>query len=378
MRKLSIIIAVIWSMVAQQSAAISYRTSLLERMAKAANIIVTDSLFTNTELDSVATIRGKVVHLRTDSWGQVTHIGYNMFNRAFTAQYDNRFILEFIERYLLEMDLGLDERGAEKRMDVDQVTIVSGSLDVLRKVTPQTSLSFNLEVIKRKIYRLTWDIGEKKVCITIPADCQLIMGANSIELEEVFKRDVLSMMSITSEDIIQDWYSLPVTRAGDILIVNGGIYMSDMIRGSLYLTDKKGHRKLICSPERPSRSVSNIMLTGIFDRELPMNLAISLYGNKTDHLPITLQQFVSYCKQEHCKLYFGIKTKSDKSLTGTLFAYNESLAYTHMLSVDFPLSLLKEGNESIQATAYVYIPLRHIADKFFIQEFNPTLFYDEE
>ena len=368
------ILSALLAMAASVCAATPFKTSLLERMARVIGVVIPDSLSANADLDSVAVVRGKEVHLCTNSQGLVSHIGYRMFNKELMAYYKNHPVFHFVERYLLELDMGLDQRGTVQRMHVDQVKLVAGTLNQLRKVTPQMDLSFSVEEIKRKIYRLKWAFDGQEVVMTIPANAQLILGANAIELEEIFYRQLPKVFALTGDEVIQDWSSADVTRAGDYLIVSGGIYMSNQVRGDIYLTEKGGKRRLFYSPDCPSRSISNIMLTGIFNRELPLKLALNRYGNKVDSLSVTLQQYIAYCKDERCKLYFGIKRCTDTTLEGTLFAYQEDLAYTHMLSVDIPLAILRDEEAAINATAYVYIPLGHIADQYFKQEFNPDLY----
>ena len=362
-------------LVALQGAANTFRTALLERMVSAAGIAKAE-FPANVDMDSVAVIKGKPVHLRTNAWGDVVHIGYSMFNKELVAQYHNPYVFDFLERYLLELDLGLDNRNIQTRMEVDRVAMVQGNLAQLRSVTPLTDITLSIDEIERKIYRVNCTIATKELSITVPANCQLLTGANAIELEQIFSHNVKRFMTITGSDAISDWSSMRVSRAENMLVTDGEIYMSKAIRNSLYLREDNGERKLICSPNAPSRSISNIMLTGIFSDELPMELVLNRYGNQRDTLNITLQQFIAYCKLEGASLYFGIKERSEQLLKGTLFAYNRNLACTHMLSVDFPLSLLEGQKATIRATAYVYIPVGHIADKFFVQDFNHTLLYD--
>lgn len=362
-------------LVALQGAANTFRTTLLERMLSVVGIAMAE-LPANADMDSVAVIKGKPVHLRTNAWGDVVHIGYSMFNKELVAQYHNPYVFDFLERYLLELDLGLDNRNTQTRMEVDRVAMVQGNLAQLRSVTPLTDITLSIDEIERKIYRVNCTIATKELSITVPANCQLLTGANAIELEQIFSHNVKRFMTITGSDAVSDWSSMRVSRAENMLVTDGEIYMSKAIRNSLYLREDNGERKLICSPNAPSRSVSNIMLTGIFSDELPMELVLNRYGNQRDTLNVTLQQFIAYCKLEGASLYFGIKERSEQLLKGTLFAYNRNLACTHMLSVDFPLSLLEGQKATIRATAYVYIPVGHIADKFFVQDFNHILLYD--
>lgn len=51
-------------------------------------------------------------------------------------------------------------------------------------------------------------------------------------------------------------------------------------------------------------------------------------------------------------------------MTGTLFAYNEKYAYTHMLSATIPLKILEGKSGQITGHAYIYIPLHDITEKY--------------
>lgn len=372
------IIVVVLVLAAYIDAATPYHTDRLHRIATALNISVSDYLSVNAEIDSVAVYNKRNIHIKTNTFGEISHIGYNMFSSEMHALYDNATLLDFVERYLLELDLVLDGKNVETRMSVDQVSLVKGKMSTLYSITPNTDFSFMVENLKRHFYKLTWIISNgEEVCLSIPADCQLIIGANAIELEYIAEREIQRMIAITDDALLPDWSNAKMYRSGDLLIVDGGSYMNRMIRGDLYLTEQEGEPRLLCSPYSPNRSISNIMLTGIFKRELPMNLTINKYGNKKVSLDITLQQFISFCQTEKCKLYFGIKAVQKDVLSGTLFAYNEDLGYTHMLSVQFPLKNLQEENQPILSIAYVYIPLKNIDDKYFNQNYIPSNRYDE-
>ena len=257
-------------LVALQGAANTFRTALLERMASAAGIAKAE-LPANADMDSVAVIKGKPVHLRTNAWGDVVHIGYSMFNSQLVAHYHNPYIFDFLERYLLELDLGLDNRDKQTRMRVDRVTLVKGSLAQLQSITPLSDITLTIDEKERKMYRVNCTIAGNELSITVPANCQLLLGANAVELEQNFSHNVMRFMTIAGDDAVSDWSTLKVSRAGNTLITDGDIYMSQAIRNSLYLREDNGVRRLICSPDAPSRSTSNIMLTGVFADELPMD-----------------------------------------------------------------------------------------------------------
>ena len=213
------------------------------------------------------------------------------------------------------------------------------------------------------MYRLTWMIGDKELRITIPADCQLIIGADALELESIVERDVPNFPADYTFNIQCD--DAKVSAAEGLKIVERGYYLNELIRADLYFVNKGGDMQLYCDKRNPSRSISNIMLTGQFAKPIPMKLTINKYGYKSSELNTTLQQFLAYCIEEGCTLYFGIKTSGDSRLTGTLFARNDALGYNHVMSVVFPTDIISGGNSKVASTLYAYIPLHNVTEKFF-------------
>lgn len=354
---------------ASMYAAPTYHTSLLEKLAKQAGLSLPEDLGDGVTIDSISTYSGRPVRIRTDAFGDVSHIGFRLFDNSIVEGNETEAMFNFVERYFLELATCRSTAAMVERMLRDKVTLVEGSIDMLRAVNPQTPLS--VEYVKRRIYRLTWTIAKRKLCITFPADCQLLLGANAIELEQMLSRDLARTLVLT-DDLVQDWSKAKTYREGDWTIVDGGKYLSDLIRGDLYLTGRRNKLRLYCDRRNPQRSVSNIMLTGQAATELPMRLRIDMYGYKADTLQTTVQQFVSFCQREGCQLYFGIKTTAPDRLTGTLFALNEPLGYNHVLAIDFPYSLLDGTGGEVKGTAYCYIPLHNVAERFFNENIHDT------
>lgn len=343
----------------------SFYTKLHAEIAKAINLTLPETLAANINNDSTWTYKGKKIRIRTNAFGDVSHIGYKLFDNAIVEAYKSPMILNFIERYALELDLRLDKRNPAERMDIDKVVCGCGNINMLSQV--KTDTPFSLEEKERRMYRLKWSINGKELCLTIPSDCQLLIGANAIELENIFENGVKRIVPISGDAIIDEWSKVNVSKAGDFLVANSERYLSEMIRSDIYLVNKNGRRQLLIDDKNPLQSIRNIMLTGQFSTEIPMVMTLNRYGYKTSKSEITLQQFVAYCINEGCKLYFGVKTRDKNSLKGTLFALNTAGAYNHVLSVDIPLSILKNGEGTIKGTAYVYIPLQNITEKFFTE-----------
>ena len=354
------------------SAAPQYHTQRLQQIACKGGFNIPEMLSPSVRIDSIASLRGHTICLRTNGFGDVAHIGYNLFSRELMSHYGRTPLFEFVERYLLELDLELSELGMAKRMDIDRVVMVEGSWDVLRQLTPASNVFVNMEELARHNVRLTFESNGQRTVLTIPSNCQLLLGANAIELEQIALRDIQRMIPLAALDIWgNDWEMLPRTRAENIEIADGGHYIINEIRGDLYFNRIDGKLQLICSTKSPVRSISNLMLTGMSDDILPMKLVLNEYGQRSDTIQIAFQQLIAYFQVEGCKLFFGVKSRNDNILSGTLFAYNQDLAYTHMVSVDVPLTLIDNGEGIIESKAYVYIPIQNIPDKYFEQNFNP-------
>ena len=72
----------------------------------------------------------------------------------------------------------------------------------------------------------------------------------------------------------------------------------------------------------------------------------------------------------------GIKTVSQKELSGTLFILNEPLAYNHVLSFRFPICLLQGKDDVVDAKLYPYIPLQNIVEKYFTDNIKDEYKYE--
>lgn len=344
----------------------AFATKRLASIASAAGLNLPFAMVVGTCNDTAWAYKGRSLRVCTNAFGEVSHIGYRMFDRSLLDSCASKAVRLFIERYALELDLRLDKRDARARMAFDKVVCGQGNVAMLADVTPQTP--FTMEEIERRMHRIRWNIGDQTLSLTIPADCQLIMGADAVELEDIFERNLKRMQKTANRDAIDGLLQGKRPSFTGQFIINGGEYLNKLIRSDLYIVAKNGENTIMIDSRKPVRSVSNILLTGVFDREIPMRLTVNRYGYKSTQADVTLQQFVNLCREEGCRLYVGIKEHGKESIKATVFALNSSLAYNHVLSVDFPLTLLDGGNGVVKATAYAYIPLQNVTEKFFTQD----------
>lgn len=361
-KKLILILVAVAGLTFKASSEPRFYTRRHQNIAQSVKLKFSDSLeISKTE---TYTYLGRSLRIRTNELGDISHIGYKLFHDDVIDFYESSVFFDFLERYFLELDLRLDQRSPAERMDLDKV-VCKGNFSLFGKITEKTP--FTLDFQERRRYTITWTIEKQKLTLIVPADCQLILGANAIELEEIFKRDICRLhASIPNEP--EEWLHTSVSKDGEWMIANSGSYLSDMIRSDVYLRKKNGKQSLMIDPKKPIQSIKNILLTGITDFILPMHLKVNQYGYKNSEIETTLQQFLKYCRKEGCRFFVGIKTFEKDRITATLFAVNNLLGYNHVLSVDFPLSILSgDKDQFIRSVLYAYIPLQNVTEKFFIE-----------
>lgn len=338
--------------------AATFKTSRLSKIAAAVGV---ENIVMSPSSDSLLNYKDQVLVVRTNTLGDVSHIGYKLFSDSTREVCGYSDLCNFIERYTLELDMRMDGRTPQERMDIDRVVISQGSWKMLHNLS--TAQLTNVETIKRKMYRMTWDVGGNKLRMTIPADCQLLIGADAPELENIISRDISRIPKDSLPEL--SFHNVSFSRSDSVEIVQVGHYLSKMIRGDIYYSLRNGERHLYCDQRNPSRSISNIMLTGQHATPVEMSMTVNRYGYKSTTTTVTLSQFVKYCIDEGCSLYFGIKSITDDKVSGTLFVRNDDLGYNHVLSVEFPTAILKGENQQVIATLYAFIPLHNVTDNFF-------------
>lgn len=356
---------ILWVLAVQLCTATSYYSVRLSKIVEAVGVNLPDTMLAQVNNDTTYSFKGKPLRIRTNTFGDVSHVGYKLFNNQLMEAYGASPAFDFLERYLLELDLLLDGKSLQQRMEVDNVVISKGNVNMLRMVDENTP--FSIEKVKRRGYRVTWTVKGKTLTIGFQADCQLISGCDMLEQEANLLRDLPKCVSMKAEDVLKNWKDAKVSSSEDVKVLDNGRYLSNLISSKIYLRNIHGKEELLCTRKSAAASINNIMLTGLFRNAISMNLVVDKYGYKTDSLIVTLQQFISYCYAEGCKIYMGIKSLSKEELSGTLFILNEDLAYNHVLSFKFPMCLLQGKDDAIAAKVYAYIPLQNVTEKYFTE-----------
>lgn len=338
----------------------------LEKLARHIGLILPDVLGVGVDNDSTWNYRGRALRIRTNAYGDVSHIGYKLFDSSWAATYEARSLLDFVERYALEEDALLDSDKTEAASR-KAITFKVGNASLLKTLTPTTP--FRIDEQERRGYLVEWGAGKDKVSLLVDADCQTLLGANLLELEEMLERNVSRTSSELPSDLLPEyWNDCTMSTSESMTVADAGTFLSDLIRARLYLRPdevSRGNYRLLMDDAYPWQSLNNFLLTGYAHQTVPLQLTLDKYGNVKKNLTLTLQQFIRYCILEGCKLYLGVKERTADELLATLFAVNTKLAYCHTLSLRVPLEVL-HGSGTVTGTLYAFTPLQNVTEKFFI------------
>lgn len=347
----------------------------IKDIAKAVNISIPATIEADADNDSTWTWKGNRLRVCTDRNGAVCHIGYKLFDNSIMQAYKSPAVLRFLERYALELELNIDGKTAEQRMNADGVTQTGGTANWLRRINANTP--FSLNNIPRRMYKIVWNTAGGDFTVTFPSDCQLILGGNAVELENGIHSRLENYPEHSVDSLLLPWKNVATQTKNGMRIMDYGNYLSPLVGSRVYMVMHNSKWRPYDGKDNKLKTVTNIMLTGASSKDIPLRVTLDKYGYKTSTLDITLKQFLSLCQDEGCKTYVGIKTVDEKAINGTLFIYNEALGYNHVLSFSFPLTLLNGAGDSVKARLYVYIPLHNVAEKYFNKNDYHDYNYDE-
>lgn len=354
------------------NAGVTFRTRCLEQLARAMHLELPGKLGPDVNNDSTWTFKGKPLRVCTNSLGDISHIGYKLFNTGWAASYRPAELLYFIERMALEEDVQVPGVNRAEREARRNVMFGAGHAGILKHFSPDDATGIESRGKKGFVVRMqqVQREGQKKqqrVEMAIRTDYQVLSGANAIELENIVERDLprMSAEPVTAEQVLSDWKKASFSHAEGYSIASKGTFLSNQIRASLYLQGKGSQQCLVMDSKMPLQSLHNLLLTGCSPRPIPLQLTLNKYGYRQHHLKVTLQQFVRYCQAEGCILYLGIKDKDAQTVSCTLWAVNHTLAYSHMLILKVPVNLIAGTPGMLTGTLYTYTPLQSMTDKFF-------------
>ncbi len=289
----------------------------------------------------------------------VADMGYVVFSDDLKAA-ANTPILNFLERYFLLLDYPKPDHTRQKMLQEDRFRFITGNSNTLRELLPTDEFSYNGQ---RRIYEAAWRRdGRTLLSVSFPAEHQLISGEDKIQAEANFQNDALSATIPEVAGVSEE--ELTPTLQKDYFIMKGSTYMNNKLNSDLYYHKQEGAYRLLASVSHPMESAANMMIGTDYNERYNLKVSQVLYGFKKKTYDLPLRNWIAFCRNNGCTLYYGIESMDEQTIKATVIAVNTAENYNHLLFVNIPLSAIDTGRGDIEAKLETYIPMHNVLNIF--------------
>ena len=329
-----------------------YRTSELERLATALPIDVNQL----PEGYSHPIANGQQLTIHQEQ-GIIDHIGLQLFSTEIRNMSQSP-IFDFLERYFLMLKYPPTVKSTANMLRDDQFRFLKGTISDVDNLHVTDDFSFNNNNHR---YTATWSRkGKELLSVSFPVEYELISGENKIEAENNLLGDIKKVkISNTSA-------SLPNPQD------KGNNYINDCFSNRLYFQNGQ----LVSSSLHPAETLANLMLTMQAQGQYDMKFTQISYGFKKREFQVPLRQWIAYCENMGCELYFGIESMNDHGdINAVVLAVNQEENYNHVLTVSTNTDILSTQEGTIDARLYPYVPTHNVMNMFAnYRKSNPKTF----
>lgn len=335
---LNIIIACLAS-IATASAQSAFRTAELERLAAtlALDVKSLPEGYSHPEAKGIRLTVHRMV-------GIIDHIGRQLFSDELRS-HSRMPVLDFLERYFLQLKYPPKVKTANMMIRDDEFFFVTGSLATVDRIQPSDDFTYDYD---QHHYRATWSRnGRTLLSVFFPVEYELISGENKIEAEN---------------NLMADVQRTPVpTTIEQANLIEDATYMSKEFSNRLYRTNGL----LIISERHPVESAANMMLSLQAAKDYSISITQISYGFKKTVFSAPLQQWIAFCRNHGCELYFGVENIGDDGhVEAVVLAVNEQENYNHVLTVSVPAQAIEQRRGTVEARLYPYVPVHNMSDLF--------------
>lgn len=328
---------------------------------KADDLPVGDINYVVSKIGDKDRFNGKTLRSIFTPDGINRHQGYRIFNDQIMSTSPDSLVLNFIERYLLLLDLLGNDAVAAQRMADDHVVFISGSRKDLIDMTDD-DLDISIErrgwSQKREIMVLLGKPGsQNKVVMTFPPSYELVLGMTRRELEEEFP---VSLAKSSSE--INCMVSIPETQQIDSVVCGSSSFEwfeHEELNNRTYYRMENDELSPICSDSMPGLSAANLF-NGALEEDRTMNLMQQLYGFKENGIVTSVSRWLNYCHDNGLTTYFAVEKEFPDHLLAFVTAVHPTLMYLHLLSLEIPLDVASNKNVMINGKVRTFIPTHNL------------------
>ncbi len=336
------------------SAGVGYRLPEMRHLLKALHI-QEDSLHDGLNFFSVED-RRVYVAVKND---KIADMGYVVFPAELKAA-ANTPILNFLERYFLLLDHPQPDHTSQKMLQENRFRFLAGNSATVSHLLPTDEFSYRRN---DRLYEATWRRdGSVIFSVSFPAEHQLISGEDKITAEKNFEEDALSASVPTVPEVKESLLTPTIQK--DLYILKGGTYLDDKLSSDLFYHRQGGAFRLLSTINHPMESTANMMIGTSYDAPYTLKVTQVLYGFKKKSFDLPLCNWLAFCRNSGCTLYYGVESVGEQYVKATVLAVNDAENYNHLLFVNIPFSAIEQGKGDIEANLETFIPMHNVLNIF--------------
>lgn len=348
----------------------SFRTLKLAALAeklKAKGIVIgNEGLY-----DASCLCAGQQVAVKPDLFGRVGSIGLQLFSQEMQAAYASP-VYDFIGRYLLELLL-LPKEEAAVMLEEDKVELLlNGSAygqglqrldDYVRYINPGTPFTLTGDSV---CYTAGWKLPQGSLRMVFPKRYELILGSDKMEMEKGFMEELARAHATRT---VWDTLAVAQLQASPVkgyYVRRGTSYLIPNLISDTYYKSADGQRAtLFFEKDLPAESLANLFQEGYYgNRRVTMKIEHRCYGNQVTRFEVDAQNWVEYCREHRCRIYFGPEDLDGEKVRGTVLVVNDDLGYNHLLYFECGRDIFDRLRPDMKVTLYTYVPTHNVKNLF--------------
>ena len=335
-----------------------FRTNLLESLAEKIQFSPRAEL--KNMIVEVGVLHNQSLYANIDNKGVVTHIGYRLFPDELKCK--DKGVLEFIERYFLELSFCSDDYQRNQKMQDDKFIFLLG--DYSRCFSLIQESDFKLSKVDDKYYEATWSKnGVDKLSVAFPIWCELLTGMPLNEIQKSLFQSVKD-----SPDSLQ-----LVEELTDMMKIEDGIYgtnpakhykLAELINRRYYSMNDSLEFSVIYDTCHLKYSIANLFHLPNLGLGRKLQIEQFLYGFKSITFTVDVSEWVNYCLNEDMNIYFAVENETIESIKAVILVENKNWGYNHLLSVTVPRDFISNPDVKLTATLNAFIPTHNVRNLY--------------
>ncbi len=296
-------------------------------------------------------------------WAAVSAVAQNSLFSSELKTGERGYVYRFIERYFYDLSVMKSNSDILQKLNDDKVYFVRGNYGDISKLSQ--SLTFTLNCIEDRFYEATWSNSDEEIItIMFPISYELLLGQPKIEIEKSLYQEIISAKRFDFKRITLDTSSVKKMDNGLYCTDPQKHYQLESLNNCIYfLCDSNKELYVVHDSAWLEQSAIN-MFHVIQDQDYKIDVEQGVYGFKTLHYQITLNQWTNYCLSNGMNIYAALEEENANVLRLLIVAESQELGFNHLLAVDIQKTFLMNSEHIWSAKLNGYIPTHNVKDLY--------------